>query len=598
MALVPVSGTNIRLLSGVPFSNDYKHTRWFDTSAEQTAYFDGKHVVHSMSEANFQRIEGKNFIAVNKSIDELWNTNYLMFQNTEYNSKWFYAFVTKLEYKQKKTTYVHFQIDVFQTWKFKVDFKPSYVIREHCKLWNDDGSPVVNTVDEGLNYGSEYDVVSINNHRAFEEIQFLVIVAKQKMHDVVETGEGETENPSTTQTKIEATINGIPQPLAYYVHPFTADGGDIDSNISISNIKTVLKGLYTQDDAVNNIVSLFVTDYIGGGVTYVAGSISFDEEIFEHAGVADDTAENFNTVYLKDIKQYRAKIETIGTKYEGYKTVKESKLLMYPYTVLTLDDYKGSRVNYKNEYINSPDITILTRGSMGTSNKVSYTVNRYNTGKVENTDLTKRAELESSLISNNPSDVPILNDYLAAYLQGNRNSIQNQKDSIMFNGAMNGVGSALSGVGSAINRNPVGVAQAGADAVQGAGNTVLQLQAINAKQQDIANVPPSIGKMGSNTAFEFGNEYRGVFVIKKQIKDEYIKKLENFFNMFGYKLNETKVPNFHTRENWNFVHTQDCVVTGDLNNEDLQEYKNIFNNGITLWHTDDIGNYSLSNGVL
>jgi hypothetical protein len=26
MATVPLSGTNIRLLSGVPFSNDYKHS--------------------------------------------------------------------------------------------------------------------------------------------------------------------------------------------------------------------------------------------------------------------------------------------------------------------------------------------------------------------------------------------------------------------------------------------------------------------------------------------------------------------------------------------------------------------------------------------
>ena len=39
MATVPLSGTNVRLLSGVPFYNDYKDTRWFDTKAAQTAYF-------------------------------------------------------------------------------------------------------------------------------------------------------------------------------------------------------------------------------------------------------------------------------------------------------------------------------------------------------------------------------------------------------------------------------------------------------------------------------------------------------------------------------------------------------------------------------
>jgi len=599
MAVVPVSGTNIRLLSGIPFSNDYKHTRWFDSISEQTTYFTNKTPTHTMSSANFQRIEGKNFIAVNKSIDELWNVNYVMFQNAQYNSKWFYAFVTKLEFKQKGTTLVHFQIDVFQTWKFDMTFKPSFVVREHCKLWNSDGSPVINTVDEGLSYGTEYDIVHAENFVPHGDVQFLVIVAKQKMHDEVNTGE-ET-NPSASQSKIAPTVNGIPQPLSYYVHPFKKDGSKVTTNISpeISDIKTVLKGLYTQQDAVNNIVSLYVTDYIGADANGDDGSITFNVDQFEHAGVADDKAENFNTIYVKDVKLYDILSVPLGGKYEDYRTVTESKLLMHPYTVLTFDDFKGNRRDFKNEYIAGNNLVLHVRGSLGVSNKVSYTVGYYNNGsELPKNGLTDQVTLEASIINNNPNDVPILNDYLSAYLQGNKNSIQNQKDSIQFNGAMNGVGSALSGVGSAINRNPLGVAQAGTDAVQGAGNTVLQLQAIQAKQQDIANVPPAIGKMGSNTAFDYGNGYRGLFIMKKQIKPEYQKKLTAFFNMYGYKLNEVKVPNFHTRENWNFVQTQSCMITGNFNNEDLTELKAVFDNGITLWHTDDIGNYALSNEVI
>jgi hypothetical protein len=40
------------------------------------------------------------------------------------------------------------------------------------------------------------------------------------------------------------------------------------------------------------------------------------------------------------------------------------------------------------------------------------------------------------------------------------------------------------------------------------------------------------------------------------------------------------------------------VLTGNINNEDLNELKSVFNNGITLWHTDQIGNYALENGVI
>jgi hypothetical protein len=470
-------------------------------------------------------------------------------------------------------------------------------VREHCKLWNDDGSPVINTVDEGLAYGTEYDIVNVKNYIPFGNIQFLVIVAKQKMHDDVNTGE-ET-NPSEETTKIKATVNGVPQPLAYYVHPFKSDGSDVDSNIGISNVKTVLKGLYTQDDAVNNIVSIFITDYVGAGVTLSGSTLTFDEDMYELAGVADDKAENFNTIYVKEIKEYEMIRKDFGNKYDDYVSVTESKLLMHPYTVLTLDDFKGNRRDFKNEYIFADFLEINVRGSMGTSNKVSYTVANYNVGQsVPIGELGDKVMLEGSIINNNPSDVPILNDFLAAYLQGNRNSISNQQNSIMFNGVANGLSTAVSGGVSASRRNPVGVAQAGIEGVQGAGNTVLDLQAIQAKQQDIANIPPSISKMGSNTAFEFGNGYRGLFLLKKQIKPEYRKKLTAFFNMYGYKLNEVKVPNFHTRQNWNFVQTVSCVITGSFNNEDLKELKAVFDNGITLWHTDDIGNYALSNEVI
>jgi hypothetical protein len=101
-----------------------------------------------------------------------------------------------------------------------------------------------------------------------------------------------------------------------------------------------------------------------------------------------------------------------------------------------------------------------------------------------------------------------------------------------------------------------------------------------------------------NTNFDYGHKFTGLYVIRKQIKPEYRKKLEDFFNVFGYMLNEVKIPNFHTRQNWNFVQTKGCNILASINNEDLQELKNIFDNGITFWHTDDVGNYSLDNGVI
>ncbi len=219
MATVPLSGTNIRLMSGIPFTNDYKHTRWFDNKTQQTNWFLGrKLVVPEISEANFTRIEGRTFIKVDEHIDRLWSTNYLMFQNADYNSKWFYAFVTKLEYLNRRTTMVHFEIDVLQTWRFEMKFKPSYVLREHRPLWNSDGSPVVNTLDEGLDYGTDYDTVSVENFSPYGKLFFLVVVAKEAMH----TGSDPT---NILDGEIVASLNGLPQPLSYYIHPFYIEDG-------------------------------------------------------------------------------------------------------------------------------------------------------------------------------------------------------------------------------------------------------------------------------------------------------------------------------------------------------------------------------------
>jgi hypothetical protein len=272
MPTVPLSGTNIRLLSGVPFSNDYKHTRWFDTLSQQTTYFSGKIVVHAMDEANFQRVEnntGRTFISVNKSIDELYGTNYLMFQNAQYNMKWFYGFVTKLEYKNRATTYVHFELDVFQTWKFEMNFKPSYVVREHCQLWNTDGTPVINTVDEGLDYGTDYEFKYVQQYTPNSALMFLVIVAKAGLHKIDGTNFG----------IMRSSMNGSAQPLCYYIHPFDIFGqtppfylnGTLQNDLP--DVLELMNTIYTQTNAVDNIVSLYITEHVGLDFEYTGGNL-------------------------------------------------------------------------------------------------------------------------------------------------------------------------------------------------------------------------------------------------------------------------------------------------------------------------------------
>ena len=66
--------------------------------------------------------------------------------------------------------------------------------------------------------------------------------------------------------------------------------------------------------------------------------------------------------------------------------------------------------------------------------------------------------------------------------------------------------------------------------------------------------------------------------------------------MYGYAVNEIKVPNIHQRPQWNFVKTEGCVVTGNVPNAIRTTIEQIFDSGVRFWNNgDNIGKYYLAN---
>ena len=116
-----------------------------------------------------------------------------------------------------------------------------------------------------------------------------------------------------------------------------------------------------------------------------------------------------------------------------------------------------------------------------------------------------------------------------------------------------------------------------------------------AKLKDINNIPPTISNMGNNSLFSYGNAIRGVYICCKTIRPEYRTQLTNYFKMFGYKVNKLEIPNLKSRENYNYIKTIDANIVGNIPSNDLSAIKGIFDKGVTIWHTDQVGNYNLSN---
>ena len=85
----------VRFFQNVPIDENYENTLDFLTKEAQYTYFLGLTPIHRMIGATRVR-EG--VIRVDTVSDTLLNANYMMFQNENFISKWFFAFITNVEY--------------------------------------------------------------------------------------------------------------------------------------------------------------------------------------------------------------------------------------------------------------------------------------------------------------------------------------------------------------------------------------------------------------------------------------------------------------------------------------------------------------------
>ena len=159
----------------------------------------------------------------------------------------------------------------------------------------------------------------------------------------------------------------------------------------------------------------------------------------------------------------------------------------------------------------------------------------------------------------------------------------------------NGVNIGLSSIGSAISigasaytGNPIGVASG----ILAIANNLAEIhrQSFTPPQAEgNINSGDVVTAMGSNDFIFYCNS----------ISSQFAKIIDDFFSMYGYKINKVKEPNLTGRQNWNYIKTVNSNITGNIPQKDLAEIKSIFNNGVTLWHNPSTFlDYSQSNNIV
>lgn len=124
-----VPDSQIILLRNCPLDNTYQHTIYFSSKSDQSSYFLGL-AKYNFKDCTYQRLV-RNKCRVQVNADDIYDCNYLMYRNTAYGNKWFYAFIQSVEYVNDITSEITFEIDVMQTWFFDYKLGMSFVEREH-----------------------------------------------------------------------------------------------------------------------------------------------------------------------------------------------------------------------------------------------------------------------------------------------------------------------------------------------------------------------------------------------------------------------------------------------------------------------------------
>lgn len=538
-------------LCSTPLEKDYQNELTFTNLASQLAYFNST-IKHTLD--NYTYIRKESIINVGLNIDDIINCNYLFYKNKGFTEKYYFCFISDMQYVNENCTAIKIETDCFQTWQFDLIYKPSFIEREHV---NDD-TVGANTIPENLETG-EYVLESEVDNADLQDVCPVVATTVDP--------EGNDEYGSYCGNRYEA--------LGYYIFKGSLmsvyDGGD--QKDCIKRYLDYMAG-QSKTDAIKSIFMApkKLVGWTGSGVwssTSLFSMLSYRNalDVFEHT---DPIYTDYDIPYT-----FSGLSITRPTSFGSY-SPKNNKMFTFPYSYMNLTNNNGGNSIFKYEDFNSNTPSFEINGIISPSCSIrAIPLNYKNIAKNYNYGLQG-------------AKYPIcswLNDIYTNWLTQNAVNIG-------LNVAGN-VGQIISGVA---------LASTGAGALSGAGQVASGIGGIANTLGQIYQhslVPPQ-AEGNINGGEVGGANSKLTFTLQNiQVREEMARVIDGYFSMFGYKVNRVKVPNITGRANWNYVKTIDVNIEGDIPQNDLSIIKSIFNKGITLWHNPNtMYDYSQNNGIV
>lgn len=337
----------------VRFDSESARDDYFASLADQSFHLDLSHLVY---------LRYGEPVRINVPFSAVAHCNYLVVHNplqpvpgpTSRVPDTFYYFINDVAYIAPNTTQLNIQLDVWQSYYQYIHFGMAYIVKGHAGIANENVSEHASlqmylTEPEGLDIGSEYDVVTQSFHNLAEYTgnatanqPWVIFTCSANLSDV--DGWGDKSNPEIKTSSAQSVLGGLSGIGCYAAR--------------VRDFKNVIRGLIdypwiTQCINYITIVPAIMVEVeddpaftINGGDVYYpkAFNTNFDEVTFYNA----DAQFNWDTV--------------LNGRYAHLK-----KFQTYPYSAWELTSQAGGEIVLKPEFVGvtlSDEIKFIVQSSI------------------------------------------------------------------------------------------------------------------------------------------------------------------------------------------------------------------------------------------
>lgn len=562
-------------LCSVPFTMNGIEQPWSETSEQQYLTFQRNWIKKTVTGIMTLHT---GTVTLNGYIDAYREYNYLIFKN---KNKLYYAFITDYEWASDNATRLHYEIDYFQTYQTDVTFNNCYILR---KIVTDD-TLFSNCLDEDIGV-SRY--TSLSKPVFYTDIQNydIWVIDSRRLYYTLTT---DLTEPVTN--KLITNYLGTPYPTPFTI--FIARTGkefstildmynssgeyDFQKIISIQLVPKAITQLFntvdnalilkkTSKDTYSRLDSLWSAEervriLVDNNITspiYNVIKIPYNDLI--GLGLYSDvpTIKN-NKCYTGQFMKLKYRVQGVGDheiRPEDISTVTDSDgNILITRTISFVNDVNMSisipSRNCPNTYIDAFDVSLSVPISFTSSSFAEW----YNANKLKivGTSIAYIAGILLTGVGVGLAGAGAATTSIVPY--GTISNLPNY--SRMSQQAMT-AGNRMGAVGSA---------SLGHLLMQGYQASKLPDRVSFASNESV------ISRRG------FSIDFMGTAP-----SAEDITRIDNYFSMFGYRVNEYSTPNPYAHVNWDYIQTGNCSVNGDIPLDAKLQIENQFNNGVRLWH--------------